>query len=393
MNNGTHPAAAPARRPFADVPDVNPARPAANAAELSTLLDTARDFLCDYIVFPLDEQPAAVALWIVHTWAVEAFDFTPYLNIGSPVKRCGKSTLLDCLALLCRAPWQAVSPSPAVLFRKIELDCPSLLLDEVDTIFAAAKGEEGKEDLRAVLNAGFQRGAKVPRCVGPKHELAEFSVFCPKALAGIGRLPDTVADRAVPIMLARCAPGQKTLRFRRREVAPRAQELREALSTWAQTPGVLPALTDARPAIPDALGDRAADIGEPLLALADMAGGDWPERARTALVRLCGAATAEDDNLGAKLLLACRDIFQAAGVDRLPTRDLLVKLVEREDDGPWAGWWEADIGRGNVRGPAARLARLLKPFSIARRDYRENGEIVKGYLQESFADAFARYLP
>lgn len=406
MKNGAHPktATAAARRPFANVPDVDDPAPVPSAGPalppagptpaLGDLLEQVRAFLCDYIVFPSPEHAVTVALWIAHTWALEAFEFTPYLFIGSPVKRCGKSTLLECLALLACRPWQTVSPSPAVLFRKIEADCPTLLWDEVDAVFSAAKGDDGKEDLRAVLNAGFSRGAKVPRCVGPSHALAEFSVFCPKALAGIGRLPDTVADRSIPITLARRAPGQTVARFRRREVAPRAEALRNALTLWAAAPDTMLTLTAARPALPDVLGDRAADICEPLLAVADLAGGDWPDVARIALVRLCApGGDAEDDNLGAKLLTACRDIFQAEGVDRMPTRDLLDRLVAREDDAPWAQWWEADINRGNVRGPASRLARLLRPFGIVRRDYRADGETVKGYLLESFQDAFGRYLP
>lgn len=405
MKNGSHPEAAPtASRPFANVPDVDAPAPVASARPalppadpppaLGDLLEQVRAFLCAYIVFPSPEHAVAVALWIAHTWALEAFEFTPYLFIGSPVKRCGKSTLLECLALLARRAWQTVSPSPAVLFRKIARDCPTLLWDEVDTVFSAAKGDDGKEDLRAVLNAGFTRWAKVPRCVGPSHELAEFSVFCPKALAGIGRLPDTVADRSIPITLARRAPGHTTARFRRREVAPRAEALSNALALWAAAPDTVPTLTAARPAIPGALGDRAADICEPLLAVADLAGGDWPDSARIALVRLCApGGEAEDDNLGAKLLTACRDIFQAEGVDRMPTRDLLDRLVAREDDSPWAQWWEADLNRGQVRGPAARLARWLKPFGIRSRDYRDGGKIEKGFLLEAFRDAFARYLP
>ena len=323
------------------------------SVDLANLLVALRAFLCEYIVFPQEEQSIVIALWIAHTWVVDAFDFTPYLSIASPVKRCGKSTLLDCLNLLCRAPWQAVSPTPAVLYRKIEQDCPTLLLDEVDTIFTASRGDDGKEELRAVLNAGFQRGAKVPRCVGPTHQLVEFSVFCPKAIAGIGKLPDTVSDRSIPVTLARCAPGQKGARFRRREVSPHADELRAALESWRQTPELLNKLAAARPDTLDELSDRAADICEPLLALADLAEDDWPEQARAALVKLCGSATLEDDNLGAKLLTACREIFAQAGKVRLPTRDLLDKLIEREDDGPWAQWWEADVASGNTRGPAA----------------------------------------
>ena len=242
--NGAHPA-------VASTGSVNP-------MGLDELLTRIHGFLCDYVVFPQPEHPVVVTLWIAHTWVIPAFIFTPYLSISSPVKRCGKSTLLDCLNLLVSRPWAAVMPSPAVLYRKIEQDCPSLLLDEVDTIFSTTKGDDSKEELRAVLNAGFQRGAKVPRCVGPTHTLAEFSVFCPKALAGIGRLPDTVADRSVPIILARKTRGQQVAKFRMRAVSPIAQEIRDALSGWSQDPALIPTLAEARPEAPDALGDRAA---------------------------------------------------------------------------------------------------------------------------------------
>lgn len=389
MNNGaTLSTVVPVPLGFGAAPDVEPA----DAPPLADLLDQTRAFLQNFIVFPAEEHAEAVTLWIAHTWAVEAFDFSPYLNINSPLKRCGKSTLLDCLKLLVARPWPVVSPSPAVLFRKIEQDCPTLLWDEVDTVFAATKGDDGREDLRAVLNAGFQRGAKVPRCVGPTHALAEFSVFCAKALAGIGTLPDTVADRCIVVSLARARPGQKLGKFRFREVAPLAERLREALSLWASTPATQPALSAARPVMPETLGDRQADICEPLLAIADLAGGKWPKRARGALVKLCGAAGGADENLNQKLLSDIREAFTQAGDDELPTSDLLRLLIER-DDSPWAQWWEADIEKGNVRGPASRLARLLRPFGVSSKAVRIEGKAaVKCYRRAPFEDAFLRYL-
>jgi hypothetical protein len=138
-----------------------------------------------YVVLSGEAEVVVIALWIVHTYVVESFDFTPYLSIRSPEMRCGKTTLLDCLHLLIRDPWSAIGPTEAVLFRKIERDVPTLLLDEVDAIFTSRR-DPTKEGLRAILDAGFQRGTKVPRCVGPNHDLKEFGVFCPKAFAGIG---------------------------------------------------------------------------------------------------------------------------------------------------------------------------------------------------------------
>ena len=143
----------------------------------------------------------------------QSFDYTPYLYISSPVKRCGKSRVFDCLALLCAKPWEVVSLTEAVLFRKIEQDNPTVFIDEVDTIFKANRPDETKEGLRAILNAGFERGATVPRCVGPQFTLTEFRVFCPKALVGIGRLPDTVADRSIEIAMVRRAPHETIAKF------------------------------------------------------------------------------------------------------------------------------------------------------------------------------------
>src|SRR5262245_54502187 len=146
---------------------------------------------------------------------VDAFEFTPYLHIFSPTRSCGKSHLLACIAKLARNVLSTVSLTVAALFRTIEQDQPTLLIDEVDNILS--KGNEN-EELRAILNAGFERGSKVRRCVGPNFDLKDFAVFCPKALAGIGRLPDTVSDRCIPIHLIAKKKSEAIQRFRKREV-------------------------------------------------------------------------------------------------------------------------------------------------------------------------------
>ena len=132
------------------------------AVQLAGVLDSICEFLKTYVVFSSGAEPVAIAFWIAHTWIFDAFDYTPYLHIWSPEKRCGKTRLLDCLELLVAKPWRAVSPTEAVLYRKIENDQPTLLLDEVDTVFSGSR-DERKEPLRALLNAGFERKAKVPR--------------------------------------------------------------------------------------------------------------------------------------------------------------------------------------------------------------------------------------
>jgi hypothetical protein len=169
---------------------------------LASLLDAVCAFLTRFIVFSYEAQPFAIALWVAHAWALEAFDYTPYLHIASAEKQCGKTRLLDCLELLTPKPWRAILPSEAVLFRTIERDRPTLLLDELDGVFSNSK-DERKEALRSLLNAGFEEKARIPRCVGQgtNQEVKNFAVFCAKALAGIGKLPDTIRDRSVPIQL------------------------------------------------------------------------------------------------------------------------------------------------------------------------------------------------
>jgi hypothetical protein len=356
------------------------------------LLDDLCAFLQRYVVFAIPEQPVAIALWVIHSWALNAFDYTPYLHVASPEKQCGKTRLLDCLELLTPNPWRAILPSEAVLFRKIEMDRPALLLDEVDAIFTNGK-DDRKEPLRALLNNGFSRGATVPRCVAPTFQIRDFRVFCAKALAGIGKLPDTVRDRSIPIQLVRRSRDERVERFRKREAEKAAATIRSELEAWSQKTRNIDTLRDARPSVPDELSDRQADISEPLLAVADLAGREWPERARTALVTLC-SQTDEDESLGVKLLCACRDAFNGGEADKLSTQQLLKILVDQEGDVPWASWWEHDLNNGNTRGPAQKLARLLKPYRIQARTIRlADNTTPRGYTREDFEEAWKRYCP
>jgi hypothetical protein len=240
-----------------------------------------------------------------------------------------------------------------------------------------------------LLNAGFEEKARIPRCVGQGQNLdvKNFAVFCPKALAGIGKLPDTVRDRSVPIHLVRRSRDEKVERFRKREAEKEGAAIRRALDAWSKQRGVIDALRDWRPKVPDELSDRQADICEPLLALAELAGGDWPGRARTALVTLC-AQTDEDESLGVKLLCAIRDAFNESEAGKVSTQQLLKSLIEQETDAPWATWWEHEVNNGNTRGPAQRLARLLKPYRVQARGIRlSDNTTPRGYIREDFEEA------
>ena len=342
-------------------------------SELRTALASAQTFIANYVVLT-PEQAVACALWVCHTYALDAADTTPYLAITSAEKQSGKTVLLDVLESISHKPWRAVRPSEAVLFRKIEKDTPTLLLDEVDTIWGP-KARAEDEGLRALLNAGFRRkGSTVPRCVGPSMTLRDFATYCPKAIAGIGDLPDTVADRSIPIRMERKRRGDRVARWRWRDVEMIASAVRECIESAL---GALCALlAEARPSLPDELNDRAQDAWEPLLAIAEQAGGEWPELARTAAVTLMRGRV-EEAPIGARLLADIHGCLN--GHTRIATSDLLEDLVALED-APWGDWGGRPItGR--------RLAGLLRPYKIAPRN--EGGW--RGYFASDFSDAWERY--
>ncbi len=347
--------------------------------ELAAVLDTIETFLRCYIAFALPEQATAIALWVAHTHVITAFDTSPYLGITSAERQSGKTLLLDLLELVVARAWRAVLPSDAVVYRKIDEEHPTFLLDETDAIFGRVA--ERYEGLRALLNAGNRRGTKVPRCAGFGSDLVEFEVFCPKAIAGIGELPPTVADRAIPIRLRRRnRQTEPVQRFRRREVEPAAtalvQRLRAALGRHD--------LRAARPELPAELSDRAADGWEPLFAIADAAGPEWGQRARAAALALHGVGTPDAETEGIRLLGDIRAAFTERGVERLATSELLEALCA-DEDAPWGDY------HGKILS-AHRLAALLRRYSIRSDQRRDHGPAVRGYARADFEDAWARYV-
>jgi hypothetical protein len=335
-------------------------------------------------VFASRAQSRASALFIVHTHAFEASHATPYLAITSPEKQSGKTRLLEVLKLLVANPWYTGRVSAAVLIRKIDAERPTLLLDESDAAFGGEK--EYAEALRGVLDTGHRRGGAASCCVGQGANISyrDFSTYCPKAIAGIGKLPDTVGDRAIPIRLKRSVRGEDKLeRFRQRDAEAEAAPLRAQVEAWARAH--LKALQDAHPSLPDELTDRQQDCAEPLLAIADAAGGEWPEEARKALVELCSQAQASDASHGVQLLTDIRQVFEDKDFDKLTSAELAEELAKIETS-PWGEW---NHGKPLT---AARLAWLLRPFDIAPHNVRLREKVLKGYERKGFEDAWKRYL-
>jgi hypothetical protein len=359
----------------------------------AVILDCARRYVRAYVVMT-DAQADAIALWIVHTHALDACETSPYLAITSPERRSGKTRLLEALELVVARPWRVIRPSEAVLYRKIARDRPTLLLDEVDAIYHA-KADGNAQALRALLDAGNRRGTSVPRCVGPAQHLTDFAVFGAKALGGIGDLPDTIADRAIPVRLKRRTPAEQVTRFRGREAGAAAEPVYEAVRSWAEY--CVDALAGARPALPDALDDRAQDGWEPLLAIADLAGDGWAERARAAAGVLSADRGDADDSYGVQLLQDVRAVWPDEDTAEMATAELLKALAAIEER-PWGEWWWAGDGDADVpaRGAPRKLAGRLRPYGIRPADVHPEGSegpTRKGYRRADFEDAWQRYLP
>jgi len=346
------------------------------------VLNSISAFIKRFVVLT-EVQVMTIALWILHTHLYDEFYFTPYLHIHSPEKRSGKTRLLEVIELFVASPWFFERISTAALYRTIDKDHPTVLCDEMDAILKS--GDEYAEGLRGILNGGFKHTGTVVVCVGQGADITptKFKTFCPKAFGGIGQLPDTIADRSLSIRLRRKSKDEKVERFRLREVEPESDALKSRIEAWAAS--IKDFVRGAKPKLPDELTDRQQDICEPILAIADAAGGDWPERARVAVVELWVNGPQAEESTGVQLLEDIREVFESRKVDKIFSAELAIALNEIEAS-PWAGWSK---GKGIT---ANQLARQLKKFDIGPHDVRIGDRNTSGYELEDFEDAFKRYL-
>jgi hypothetical protein len=362
-----------------DADSVEPVR--VDGAEL---LDDVHATLTRYVVFADDHQPVAVTLWVAATHGLPAWQHATRLIITSPQKRCGKSRLMDIVAGLSFSPLLCVDTTTAAVYRSIGDDdakTPTLLIDEADALFGTKRSAEQNEDLRALLNAGWQRDRPARRCVGPLQVPTDFATFSMAALAAIGRLPDTVSDRGASIDLKRRGPGERISRFRIRRDRSRLTDLRGRLTYWVRDRIDDLAVFELELA---GVEDRAADAWEPLIAVADAAGGDWPGKARAACRALTATATDADDELGALLLADIRQIF-ADTCESFIASNMLVRELRAIEESPWGD----DSGDYSAL-TTSKLAKLLRPYGV--RPGHNPAKTIRGYDIGTFGDAFRRYL-
>ena len=318
-----------------------------------------------------------LALWVVYTYLYDLFNIAARLALISPEKRCGKTTTLTVVGHLVPRPLHASNLTPAVVFRTIDLAHPTLLMDEAGTFVHSA------DEFRGILNSGHTRaGAFVVRTVGDDFEPRRFSTWTPMAFALIGKLPDTLSDRSIVIPMRRRQRDEKIDRFRHDRTEDLKALARKA-ARWAVDKAKT--LREVDPTVPETLNDRAADNWRPLIAIADAAGGQWPQAARDAALDLSGDAE-DDQSRRVMLLHDLRDLFANSDTDRLASAMICERLAEREDR-PWP-----EFRRGKPL-TARQLAKLLQAFGVRPRTVRIDDETAKGYRLEELTDSFNRYLP
>ncbi|MDB6059021.1 MAG: hypothetical protein JWO95_2865 [Verrucomicrobiales bacterium] len=457
------------------VRDVVPWDEPVNGAEL---LDELTATVRRFVVLP-NCGAEAMALWILHTYAFELRDVSTYVGIESPEKRCGKTTLLGLLSELVNRPVVAANISSPAFFRVIEETKPTLLIDEADTFL------QGNDELRGILNSGYaKKTAFVVRManealarghrasafepipdeqqnnrisnpnVGIANEnrkssessgmrLARFSSWCPKAVAAIGRLPETLADRCIVMRMQRKMVAEKCERLKSLD----GEILRRKCARFVQDHAE--EIQSAQPTIPEALNDRAADIWEPLFVLADIAsdlnqqhrkadgksftegnkgnevmvespgakvegqkngiaedaagGGapgeiehqlctavpvvnkkSWAVIARDAALGLT-AATQQAHPIGS-LLLDVKLAFMTKDREKMFSRDIVEVLLLRK----LRPWTEMTRGREINE---FMLAQILRRYGVRTRTVWIDGQSAKGYVRSDFEELFSRYIP
>ena len=327
----------------------------------------------------------ALALWAVMTWIHDRLEISTFANLTNATKRCGKSLLLELLGELVYRP-QPLSGqvTGAVLFRMVELHSPTLMLDEADTYI------RDDEAVRGIVNGSQRRAlAYIPRCVEPDFQPRLFGTWCPKLIAGIGGIPDTIRDRSLVVRLERKPAAARLDPWRERD-REAVKALRGQIARWTEDNAgrIVAGLSAVE--FPSGLHDRARDAWESLLAIANAAGGEWVGtggRAWKACEHFAAAGECDEGGAREMLLADLYAIFETAGwPEAIPSVTIVERLRDMEAR-PWSEWkrWKPITVR--------QLASLLRPFDVHPRNHRAPGGQSKAYFLAALRPVFDAYLP
>jgi Protein of unknown function (DUF3631) len=340
--------------------------------------DLVRHVVEQYVALASPHDYVAVALWIIHTHVHDQAMVTPRLILTSPVRGCGKTTLLDICSLLVATPEKSDSITAALIYHLLDRTRCTLLIDEADNLELSAKGV-----LRAVLNSGHRKGGFRRHLVAGRP--CKFSTFAPIALASIGNLTLPLMSRSVVIHMTRHDGTASLRRFDRNDTRD-LDIIYSRLKTWARSATINP-----DPAMPDELHGRVADNWRVLIAIADAFSPAWGALAREAAIHFARRHCEED--VAVTLLRDIRTVFDACGLDRLASK-ALVDALNAIDDGAWSEWRGIHDDQRPHCLSQGELARLLHPFDIRSRSIwprPRTGRGAKGYYRHQFEVAWRAY--
>src|SRR6185295_2790079 len=319
------------------------------------------------------EALIATALWTMTAWAHEGATHSPILAAISVEPDSGKSTLLGVLRFLVPKPFVSVEPTGPSVYRTVDREHPTLMIDEADDLFCR------KSDLRAIVNAGWSRGTRIPR------QGRWYDPFCPKILGILGKtkLPRTIASRSIIIKMWPKKPDEKAEDFSYAD-DPEFSTIRRKLARWAADNVHI--IKDLKPPQPPDFNNRLNANWKLLLQIAQHAGGGWPEQACRSAIYLSRAPY--EPSVGVQLLAALRAMFTKNRTE-ITSQQVVQELVA-DPDSPWNEY----CGRGSIT--KIQVAALLRDYDIRpvvihptkRADFSRHG-----YRAAQFEDAFARFLP
>jgi hypothetical protein len=326
-----------------------------------------------------DDNALTLALWLMMSWVHdEIATHSPILNINSAEPESGKSTTMGLLSFLMPKCIASVEASEAPLYRAIKRWQPSFAFDEFDSILA----DDDKAALRSVINSGHTRGQGVLRCVGDDNTPELFSTFAPKAIGMVGRkLPPATLSRCIFVELRRRKRDEHIEKFKHQDDSELA-DLRRRLRRWAMDNE--DALRNVRPSMPDELQNRRADNWLLQLAIADLAGADWGDKARAAAIKIEGMA--DNRTIGVRLLADIKTLFDADPAHCMSSASMIEGL-NNDPEKPWA-----EFSRGKPL-TQTRLAKLLGVYKITSQTVAPPGlKTAKGYYRHQFEEAWSYYL-
>jgi putative DNA primase/helicase len=347
--------------------------------ETRALLESVSTQIQRFIIFHQPEAATVIALWTCFAWVHDVAEYSPILAIQAADSEAGKTNTCRAIALLTPRSHMIVNPTGPSFYRYIDRFNPTMVVDDADRLLAR------RDDLAEIINASWSRGACVDRTDPNTGRVVSYNIFCPKVLNGIDLMPHlrpATRTRCITIQMWRKLPHEQITDFREAADDEGFPTLRSKLSRWATDN--MPTLKKAKPKLPKGYTNRLADNFTLLLAIAELAGGDWPKRARAAALKF--APSDDDASYGVRLLAIMRKLFAKHG--RQLTSDQAVKLLAATEEPDWIDY------RGQGRAITKHeVAALLRPFGIRPKHFRHRGQPTRGYEANQFKMAFTHYLP